>query len=147
MANKRCQLPDGSFRRQRKGYEEVHVPALKPKPFGSEEVSESLFSVFFSFHLPSSLDFSPLAKMWPCLIDSLSLMWKLLQRSLCFDCEPRGQSQISFNGELRGQGMCRPGHPTDTACARVLPVGRERRFSLLATASSGEAAEVCPGWI
>lgn len=38
MANKRCQLPDGSFRRQRKGYEEVHVPALKPKPFGSEEV-------------------------------------------------------------------------------------------------------------
>ncbi|NWS78530.1 U520 helicase, partial [Crotophaga sulcirostris] len=37
MANKRCQLPDGSFRRQRKGYEEVHVPALKPKPFGAEE--------------------------------------------------------------------------------------------------------------
>lgn len=104
MANKRCQLPDGSFRRQRKGYEEVHVPALKPKPFGSEEVSESLFSVFFSFHLPSSLEFSPLAKMWPCLIDSLSLMRKLLQRSLCFDCEPGGQSQISFNGELRGQG-------------------------------------------
>lgn len=44
MANKRCQLPDGSFRRQRKGYEEVHVPALKPKPFGSEEVSELLVS-------------------------------------------------------------------------------------------------------
>uniref|UniRef100_A0A8U8BY90 Activating signal cointegrator 1 complex subunit 3 n=1 Tax=Geospiza parvula TaxID=87175 RepID=A0A8U8BY90_GEOPR len=37
MANKRCQLPDGSFRRQRKGYEEVHVPALKPKPFGADE--------------------------------------------------------------------------------------------------------------
>lgn len=37
MANKRCQLPDGSFRKQRKGYEEVHVPALKPKPFGDEE--------------------------------------------------------------------------------------------------------------
>ena len=34
MANKRCQLPDGSFRKQKKGYEEVHVPALKPKPFG-----------------------------------------------------------------------------------------------------------------
>ncbi|XP_023804025.1 U5 small nuclear ribonucleoprotein 200 kDa helicase-like, partial [Cyanistes caeruleus] len=42
MANKRCQLPDGSFRRQRKGYEEVHVPALKPKPFGADE---QLFSV------------------------------------------------------------------------------------------------------
>lgn len=37
MANKRCQLPDGSFRKQRKGYEEVHVPALKPKPFDDTE--------------------------------------------------------------------------------------------------------------
>ena len=37
MANKRCQLPDGSFRKQKKGYEEVHVPALKPKPFGDDE--------------------------------------------------------------------------------------------------------------
>lgn len=37
MSNKRCQLPDGSFRKQRKGYEEVHVPALKPKPFGDDE--------------------------------------------------------------------------------------------------------------
>lgn len=37
MANKRCQLPDGSFRKQRKGYEEVHVPALKPKPFDQNE--------------------------------------------------------------------------------------------------------------
>lgn len=71
MANKRCQLPDGSFRRQRKGYEEVHVPALKPKPFGSEEVSKLLFSVFCLVHLPSSLDFNPLTRMWPCLINSL----------------------------------------------------------------------------
>lgn len=38
MANKRCQLPDGSFRKQRKGYEEVHVPALKPKAFADNEV-------------------------------------------------------------------------------------------------------------
>lgn len=38
MANKRCQLPDGSFRKQRKGYEEVHVPALKPKAFADDEV-------------------------------------------------------------------------------------------------------------
>lgn len=37
MANKKCQLPDGSFRKQRKGYEEVHVPALKPKPFDEGE--------------------------------------------------------------------------------------------------------------
>ena len=39
MANKRCQLPEGSYRKQRKGYEEVHVPALKPKAFDDNEVS------------------------------------------------------------------------------------------------------------
>jgi len=33
MVNKRCELPPGSFRSAKKGYEEVHVPALKPKPF------------------------------------------------------------------------------------------------------------------
>ena len=37
MANKRCQLPEGSFRKQEKGYEEVHVPALKPKSFADNE--------------------------------------------------------------------------------------------------------------
>jgi len=37
MANKKCQLPDGSFRKQKKGYEEVHVPALKPKAFKDGE--------------------------------------------------------------------------------------------------------------
>ncbi|XP_037076641.1 LOW QUALITY PROTEIN: putative U5 small nuclear ribonucleoprotein 200 kDa helicase, partial [Pollicipes pollicipes] len=37
MSNKKCHLPDGSFRKQRKGYEEVHVPALKPKPFEPDE--------------------------------------------------------------------------------------------------------------
>ncbi|KAK0183321.1 hypothetical protein PV327_001372 [Microctonus hyperodae] len=42
MANKRCQLPDGSFRKQRKGYEEVHVPALKPKPFEFKVVCSML---------------------------------------------------------------------------------------------------------
>lgn len=37
MANKKCDLPLGSFRHQRKGYEEVHVPALKPKPLDANE--------------------------------------------------------------------------------------------------------------
>lgn len=37
MANKRCQLPEGSFRKQKKGYEEVHVPALRPKPMEQDE--------------------------------------------------------------------------------------------------------------
>ncbi len=31
MGNKKCQLPEGSFRKQKKGYEEVHVPAQKNK--------------------------------------------------------------------------------------------------------------------
>lgn len=37
MANKRCELPEGSFRKQYKGYEEVHVPALKSLPYGEDE--------------------------------------------------------------------------------------------------------------
>lgn len=32
MANKKCRLPTGSTRTQHKGWEEVHVPALKAKP-------------------------------------------------------------------------------------------------------------------
>lgn len=38
MANKRCQLPEGSFRKQRKGCEVIYVPALKQKPFEPNEV-------------------------------------------------------------------------------------------------------------
>jgi pre-mRNA-splicing helicase BRR2 len=37
MANKRCELPPGSYRSAKKGYEEVHIPALKPKAFATEE--------------------------------------------------------------------------------------------------------------
>jgi pre-mRNA-splicing helicase BRR2 len=37
MANKRCELPPGSYRSAKKGYEEVHVPALKPKAFSDGE--------------------------------------------------------------------------------------------------------------
>lgn len=37
MANKKCELPQGSYRTPHKGYEEVHVPALKAKPFASGE--------------------------------------------------------------------------------------------------------------
>ncbi|KAK4751540.1 hypothetical protein SAY87_005022 [Trapa incisa] len=37
MANKKTDLPERSFRRQLKGYEEVHVPSLKPKPFDANE--------------------------------------------------------------------------------------------------------------
>ncbi|KAJ7125480.1 putative RNA helicase [Mycena crocata] len=31
MSNKKCKLPEGSFKRARKGYEEIHVPAPKKK--------------------------------------------------------------------------------------------------------------------
>lgn len=37
MANKKCSLPEGSFRKAHKGYEEVYVPALKPKPMRDGE--------------------------------------------------------------------------------------------------------------
>ncbi|XXG57569.1 hypothetical protein AAC387_Pa04g0019 [Persea americana] len=37
MANKKCELPQGSFRTNRKGYEEVHVPRLKPQPLAEGE--------------------------------------------------------------------------------------------------------------
>lgn len=40
MANKRCELPDKSWRAQKKGYEEVHVPALRPVIPASEKLVE-----------------------------------------------------------------------------------------------------------
>ncbi|KAL5557644.1 hypothetical protein UlMin_033855 [Ulmus minor] len=33
----KCVLPDGSYRRSGKGFEEIHVPALKPKAFDPDE--------------------------------------------------------------------------------------------------------------
>lgn len=38
MSNKKCKLPDGSFKRARKGYEEIHVPAPKQKPMVDGEL-------------------------------------------------------------------------------------------------------------
>src|SRR5690606_28842601 len=37
MSNKTCTLPPGSFRKQKKGYEEVHVSALKIPPMDANE--------------------------------------------------------------------------------------------------------------
>ncbi|KAL3076890.1 hypothetical protein niasHT_039670 [Heterodera trifolii] len=37
MSNKKCVLPDGSQRTQKKSYESIYVPPLKPKPFGENE--------------------------------------------------------------------------------------------------------------
>jgi pre-mRNA-splicing helicase BRR2 len=38
MTNKKCRLPEGSFKRSKKGYEEVHVPAPAAKPFKADEI-------------------------------------------------------------------------------------------------------------
>ncbi|CAM9002212.1 unnamed protein product [Rhodiola kirilowii] len=45
MAENKTVLPDGSVRIKEKGYEEVHVPALKPKPLGSDEKIVSITSM------------------------------------------------------------------------------------------------------
>ena len=37
MSNKKCKLPEGSFKRSKKGYEEIHVPAPKKKDADASE--------------------------------------------------------------------------------------------------------------
>ncbi|KAJ8517086.1 hypothetical protein ONZ45_g5700 [Pleurotus djamor] len=38
MTNKKCKLPEGSFKRSRKGFEEIHVPAPPKKPVVDGEI-------------------------------------------------------------------------------------------------------------
>ena len=38
MSNKKCKLPEGSFKRARKGYEEIHVPAPKKAPLEASDL-------------------------------------------------------------------------------------------------------------
>ena len=38
MSNKKCKLPEGSFKRAKKGFEEIHVPAPKQKPMTDGEL-------------------------------------------------------------------------------------------------------------
>lgn len=42
MSNKNCELPQGSFITSYEGYEEVHVPALKAKPYEAGEDIEDI---------------------------------------------------------------------------------------------------------
>ena len=42
MTNKRCLLPEGSFKKAGKGYEEIHIPAPHPKPM---EEGEALIAI------------------------------------------------------------------------------------------------------
>jgi pre-mRNA-splicing helicase BRR2 len=45
MSNKKCKLPEGSFKRSKKGYEEIHVPRPKQKPAASGEDSVPVSSL------------------------------------------------------------------------------------------------------
>ncbi|TFY80397.1 hypothetical protein EWM64_g3621 [Hericium alpestre] len=38
MSNKKCKLPEGSFKRAKKGYEEIHVPAPKQKTVATSDL-------------------------------------------------------------------------------------------------------------
>ncbi|KDQ16775.1 hypothetical protein BOTBODRAFT_106485 [Botryobasidium botryosum FD-172 SS1] len=38
MTNKKCKLPEGSFKRSKKGYEEIHVPPPKQKPVETKDL-------------------------------------------------------------------------------------------------------------
>ncbi|KDO30202.1 hypothetical protein SPRG_04992 [Saprolegnia parasitica CBS 223.65] len=44
MSNKDCALPEGTWRAQKKGYEEYHVPAVKAKVAAEEEKKRKLIS-------------------------------------------------------------------------------------------------------
>ncbi len=37
MSNKKCKLPEGSFKRARKGYEEIHLPTPKKATVAANE--------------------------------------------------------------------------------------------------------------
>lgn len=41
MSNKKCKLPDGSFKRSKKGYEEIHIPAPKKQPVVEKEIVQT----------------------------------------------------------------------------------------------------------
>jgi pre-mRNA-splicing helicase BRR2 len=41
MSNKKCKLPDGSFKRSKKGYEEIHIPAPKKQPLVESEIVQT----------------------------------------------------------------------------------------------------------
>lgn len=45
MSNKKVKLPDGSFKRSKKGYEEIHIPAPKPEPVATGEKMVSIKSM------------------------------------------------------------------------------------------------------
>ncbi len=39
--NKKCKLPDGSFKRSKKGYKEIHIPAPKKQPLVESEIVQT----------------------------------------------------------------------------------------------------------
>ncbi|KAJ1655811.1 Pre-mRNA-splicing helicase BRR2 [Dispira simplex] len=45
MSNRKVKLPEGSFKRTKRGYEEIHVPAPTPPPYGEDEQLVSIPSL------------------------------------------------------------------------------------------------------
>lgn len=45
MSNKQCSLPEGTWRAQKKGYEEVHVPAIRTKASSQKETQIKISSL------------------------------------------------------------------------------------------------------
>ena len=49
MSNKKCRLPEGSFKRSKKGYEKIHIPAPKSKPVTDAELVPIINTVIESW--------------------------------------------------------------------------------------------------
>lgn len=57
MSNKSCQLPTKSYRSQKNGYEEIHIPFPQPPKIEPNEVNSIRISDFFISHFCFVLDF------------------------------------------------------------------------------------------
>ncbi|KAM0830495.1 hypothetical protein ACQ4PT_066167 [Festuca glaucescens] len=70
MANKKCELPDGSLRTIHKGYEEVHAPALKPSPYGTNEKIVKISDIPATWAQPASAGMQQLNRVQSKVYDA-----------------------------------------------------------------------------
>jgi hypothetical protein len=104
-SSKACTLPQGSYRTVHKGYEEVHVPALKPKPFGEGA--------------------PPLGSPQRCLLRGSRCPCRFLAQALL--CGSASQPPVAMTTDLHPQfcpysSFARPLYP---AAALVCPAGEK----------------------
>jgi len=90
MSNKTCQLPKGSYRVTKKGYEEVYVPSLKTRELGVEEkiISKSELTDWMQDAFPTVKEFNRIQS-------------KVLQQALYSDenlliCAPTGAGKTNI---------------------------------------------------